>query len=155
MTNGRPRETHVRQASFCARASSESIELDLDAGRLEPLEPARRLGVRVARAGDDARDARGERSRSVHGGVVPQCAHGSIVTKSVAPRARSPAASSATTSPCRPPGSVTPSPTISPSRTTTAPTVGFGYARPAAAAGELERALEAHARRSSVFAAAR
>ena len=57
-----------------------------------------------------------ERSRSVHGGVVPQCAHGSIVTKSVAPRARSPAASSATTSPCRPPASVTPSPTTSPSR---------------------------------------
>src|SRR5829696_1389368 len=52
----------------------------------------------------------------------------------VAPRARSPAVASATTSPWRPSGSVAPSPTISPSATTTAPTVGFGYARPSAAA---------------------
>ncbi len=72
--------------------------------------------------------------RSTHGGVVPQCAQGSIVANSVAPRARSPAASSATISACRPPVSVAPSPTTTPSRTTTAPIVGFGYARPAASA---------------------
>ena len=41
--------------------------------------------------------------RSAQGGVVPWCAQGSSVTNIVAPRAAVPAASSATTSACRPP----------------------------------------------------
>ena len=79
VTNGRPVDTHVRQASFCTRASQRVDELDLDARLAQPLEAAGRLGVRVAHADDDPRDAGAERA-SVHGGVVPQCAHGSSVT---------------------------------------------------------------------------
>ena len=41
----------------------------------------------------------------MHGGVVPWWLQGSIVTYTVAPRARSPAAARATASPCRPPAS--------------------------------------------------
>ena len=55
------------------------VELDLDARRAQPLEPAGGLGVRVERARDDAGDP-AARIASTHGGVVPWCAHGSIVT---------------------------------------------------------------------------
>ena len=101
-------------------------ELDLDALLAQALQPTLRLGIR-----DRASRRRRARSRpraiaSTQGGVVPWWAHGSIVTKSVAPRASSPAASSATISPCRPVSSVAPSPTTWPSATITAPTVGFG-----------------------------
>ena len=69
-------------------------------------------------------------SASVHGGVRPWCAHGSRVTYAVAPRARSPAASRASTSAWAPPGGwVAPSPTTSPSSTITHPTHGLGGVR--------------------------
>src|SRR5207248_440713 len=71
------------------------------------------------------------RIASVQGGVVPWCAHGSRFTTSVAPRARGPAASSATTSACGPPYSAwKPSPTVPSPARTTAPTRGFGATRP-------------------------
>ena len=100
--------------------------LDLDPVRPEPLEPALRLGVRVERARRRHATTPAASTASTHGGVVPWWVHGSIVTKRVAPRASSPAASSATISPWRPLSSVAPSPTTSPSATITAPTVGFG-----------------------------
>ena len=112
----------------------ELVELGHHTRRAETPRPATRLGARVGARGDDAAIP-AETIRSTHGGVRPWCAHGSSVTKSVPPRVRSPASSSATISAWRPPtGSVTPSPTSSPSaETTTAPTVGLGYAPPAAA----------------------
>ncbi len=85
----------------------------------------------------------------MHGGVVPWWLQGSSETYIVALRARSPAAASATTSAWRPLGSVAPSPTTSPSLTTTAPTVGFGYARFASVARQLDRAGERHASAST------
>src|SRR5207302_1309944 len=68
---------------------------------------------------------------SVQGGVLPWCAHGSRFTTRVAPRARAPAASSATTSACGPPYSAWwPSATTLSPASTTAPTRGFGATRP-------------------------
>ena len=61
---------------------------------------------------------------SEHGGVRPKWLHGSSVTYSVAPRARSPAAASATTSACEPPNfACQPSPTTAPALTITEPTI--------------------------------
>jgi hypothetical protein len=62
----------------------------------------------------------------------PVCAQGSSVTTAVPPTARSPAARSATTSACGPPGGrVAPTPAIVPSAaSTTQPTGGLGLVVP-------------------------
>ncbi len=80
---------------------------------------------------------------SVHGGVRPWCEHGSSVQTSVAPRAASPAASSATISAWRPPGgSVAPVAIRAPSGdNSTAPTHGFGEVRARTAAAASIAAL--------------
>ena len=72
------------------------------------------------------------RIASAQGPVRPVCAHGSRVTTTVPPRARSPACWSARTSACGPPGAaVAPSPTGVPSAArTTAPTGGLGLVLP-------------------------
>ena len=87
MTNGGRFETHVRHASFCARASNEVDQLDLDARRPQPIEPASCSGADRG-SDDDPRDAgrRGPRRRKA--AVCPWWEHGSSVTYSVAPRAR-------------------------------------------------------------------
>ena len=140
------RDAHVRHASFCARASGRSSSSTSTPAASSATAPPPASGLGSAQPAT-TRATPAATIASTHGGVRPWCAQGSMVTKSVAPRARSPAASRATISACRPPaGSVTPSPTTVPSAaTTTAPTVGFGYAVPARRRGELERALEAHA----------
>src|SRR5712671_4287418 len=68
---------------------------------------------------------------SVHGGVRPWWSQGSSVTYRSAPRARSPASRSATTSACGPPAFAWwPRAITSPFDTTSAPTTGFGWVRP-------------------------
>src|SRR5690606_35345021 len=119
-----------KKAAFNARAASSSTPAvtSIPAALRRSMPPrATGFGSSVAittRATPDRSTA------SVHGGVRPWWLHGSSVTYSVAPRARSPAASSATTSACGPPYSAChPSPTTSSSCTTTAPTIGFGRVR--------------------------
>ena len=70
---------------------------------------------------------------SVHGGVLPSCAHGSSETYMVAPAGSSSHAASAARSACgRPACSWKPSPIARPFFTTTAPTSGLGLVRPRA-----------------------
>ena len=58
----RPAARDQRPPRLVLRARLEAVvELGLDAGLAQPLETAGRLGVRVARAGHDARHARGDR----------------------------------------------------------------------------------------------
>ena len=57
----RPAERDPRSPRLVLAPRLEAVGvLDLDAARAEPLEPALRLGVRVERPGDDARDPRRE-----------------------------------------------------------------------------------------------
>ena len=117
---GHVRARRARPTSATPRsavvASRQVEQLDLDPGA------AKRARLRLAPRRSGRGNAATTRAmpaatiRSTHGGVRPWCAQGSIVTWSVAPRAASPAASSATISACRPPaGSVTPSPSVLPS----------------------------------------
>ncbi len=135
-------------------ATPRSARAPRTSRRARPRRPARAAARARRRPPGSGRASRRRPARlrqrataSVQGGVVPWWAHGSIVTYRVAPLARSPAASSATTSACGPPRrSCQPSPTTSPpGATTTAPTTGFGCVVAAAALGELERALQAQA----------
>ena len=86
---------------------------------------------RRARRGPRSRRRPGARpasmSASAHGPVRPTCAQGSRVTTRSHRRRPVPAARSASTSACAPPGGcVAPSPTTTPSTTRTQPTHGFG-----------------------------
>ncbi len=87
--------------------------------------------------------ARRRRAESGHGGSRAR-----ELTKSVAPRARSPAAASARISACGSPARRwKPSPTTLPSRTRTAPTIGFGAVVSATACGERQGAAQRIRRR--------
>ena len=79
VTNGRPSDFHVRHASLRARASKESTSSTStpaarrrssppEASRFGSSEPATTFATPAAS------------TASVHGGVVPWWAHGSIVT---------------------------------------------------------------------------
>ena len=86
VTNGLPSVTHVRQASFCARAAKESTSsTSTPASRSRSTPPAASgFGSREPTTTFATPAAT---IASVHGGVDPWCAQGSIVTYSVAPLA--------------------------------------------------------------------
>src|SRR6187431_1925860 len=134
VTNGRRAETHVLHASFWRRASAawspstSSTSTPPSRRRAKPRPSVLGFG---SRAPTTTRAMPAARIASTQGGVRPWCAQGSSVTKRVPPRARSPAASRATTSACGPPArSCQPSPTTSSPATITAPTTGFGRVVP-------------------------
>src|SRR5207249_9586966 len=131
-TNGRSVCCLVkRKGAFCAAAASASkpIWTSIPA-RFRTSAPPRASGS-GSRTAATTRRTPAARMASVHGGVLPWCAQGSRVTTSVAPRAWSPAATSAFSSAWGPPNSAChPSATMSWPRNTTAPTMGFGETRP-------------------------
>ena len=114
-------------------------------GRPRPAARRRRRPAARSRSAPPAAPGHGSRTAtstratpaairaSVHGPVRPECTQGSRVTTAVAPRARSPAAASATISACGPPArSWKPSPTVAPpASSSTQPTTGLGSAEPA------------------------
>src|SRR6266576_2433057 len=116
-----------RNAAFCAAAASASTPISVSIParfRISTPPRASRSGSRTAAT---TRRIPAARIASVHGGVLPWCAHGSSVTTRVAPRALSPAAFRALISACGPPNSACqPSPTTSFPRNSTAPTRGLG-----------------------------
>ena len=137
ITHGRPRSTKVRKGAVrrvasCSRRPTSTVSPARSSATMPP----------PATAGNGSRAAITTRlmpaaiTASVQGGVLPWWQQGSSVTKSVAPRARGPAASNAMISACGPPKSAChPSPMtcwwLAPSRTaTTAPTIGLGSTRP-------------------------
>src|SRR5690242_1627550 len=131
-TNGR---------SLCSRANRKGALSAAAASARRPIEtitpwarstpaPSRASGSGSAIAAT-TRATPASTIASVHGGVLPWCAHGSRFSTSVAPRARAPAASSATTSACGPPYSAWyPSLTTASPASTTAPTRGLGATLP-------------------------
>ncbi len=144
VTNGRPSVAHVRQASFWRRASTRSSSTASTPASRSRSSPPPAVGV-GSRQPATTRAMPAASTASTHGGVRPWCAHGSIVTKSVAPPALSPAASRATTSPWRPPSaSVTPSPTTSSVANDHRADGRVGVGDPEGGGGEAEGALEAH-----------
>ena len=84
------------------RPTPTSTSMPASRSRANPGARDLRVGI-LERDDDPARRPR-RSSASAHGGVRPWCAQGSSVTYAVAPRARSPAARSASTSACAPPG---------------------------------------------------
>src|SRR5713226_2212834 len=103
-TNGRSACSRAnRNGALSAAAASASRPIDT----ATPLARSAAAPPRACGSGSGSaatsRAAPAARIASVHGGVLPWCAHGSRFTTRVAPRARSPAASSATTSACGPP----------------------------------------------------
>src|SRR5690606_13574607 len=126
-----PRSTTWKNAAFCARTASASTPPTTST----PARASRSAPPRASGCGSLAPYTRrampAASIAAAHGGVLPWCAHGSRVLYSVAPRARSPAAASATASACGSPYcACQPSAITSPSRTTTAPTSGLGCTRP-------------------------
>src|SRR5881628_1671860 len=103
-TNGR---------STCSRANRKGALSAAAASASRPIETATPLARSAAAPPRACRSGSGSAATtpatpaativSVHGGVLPWCAHGSRFTTRVAPRARAPAASSATTSAWGPP----------------------------------------------------
>ena len=97
-------------------------DVDVDAGRRGGGRALpRHLRVGILERDDDPGDARLDQRVDARAAVRPWCEHGSSVTYTVAPRARSPAARERLHLGVRrrPGGWVAPSPTTSPSRTTT------------------------------------
>src|SRR5438094_557799 len=100
-TNGRSacsRANRNGALSAAAASASRPRETITPLARSFPA-PPRACGSGSATAAT-TRATPAARIASVQGGVLPWCAHGSRFTTSVAPRARGPAASSATTSAC-------------------------------------------------------
>src|SRR5712664_2403324 len=100
-TNGRSACSRAnRNGALSAAAASASRPIDT----ATPLARSAAAPPRACGSGSGSaattRATPAARIASVHGGVLPWCAHGSRFTTRVAPRARSPAASSATTSAC-------------------------------------------------------
>ena len=110
------------------RRRRRSTSMPASRSRAKPAPGDARVGI--AERDDDACDA-ASISASVHGGVLPWWSQGSSVTYAVAPRARSPACCSATTSACGPPGTVRSRPRRRSRRraTMTQPTAGQGAVR--------------------------
>ncbi len=133
VTSGLPVRMKWKKARFSRRASSANSSASTTStpasrSRAKPLPATSGFGSSVIAI---TRRMPARRMASTHGGVRPWCAHGSSVTYRSAPRAASPASSSAITSACFTPAHVwNPRPTTRPSCTTTAPTAGLGDTRP-------------------------
>ena len=130
----RPSFAHQREERLIEPRGGGGADagLDVDAVRPQIGEPAAvHGGIRILHRRHDAADP-GVDDAADAGPVRPTWQHGSSVQYSVAPRARSPAISSACTSACGSPARRwKPCPTTTPSLdTTTAPTIGFGLVRP-------------------------
>ncbi len=129
ITIGRPCVCTMVKARFrrsaCSWRSPTSTSIPLARSSSKPLPLTRGLGSGIAATTLLMPDAI---TRRVHGPVRPVWQHGSSVTNIVAPRARSPASSSAKTSAWGSPArGCRPYPTTTPSGDTiTAPTIGFG-----------------------------
>ena len=127
-THGRLRSTRDRNPRFNCRADAAirpcSTTIPAARSASKPAPSTCGNGSRIAAT---TRPTPAAIKASTQGPVLPVCAQGSRVTYAVAPRARSPAACSATISACGPPAiACQPSAITSSSWAMTQPTIGLG-----------------------------